>query len=1551
MFSEMLPASGGSGIQFNVKLDAPRKWDDWNREVVGFAVRENVLGHVIRPANSTDENWYIPTRPNPINERAEQRRIQSIQDDKSYQMERDNYNRRLTIYDREIVRFERKERALAELMLAMKRSSGTMHQDTLNEFTHASEVYAYLKQVYAPTQHLRIHDAIRQVEHLEKADYHNQKGGIEGWVTAWKDIHKKLQDMRMIMDADRLRQRFQKASACINAATATFLLPLSLRDEDNLVHMVHEALNFYRLNPPPTKGQIQRGFASLQGKKQDGTPKTYKCLDGADHDFANCPYLNPDKRPSGWSGDQQVWKKFADAITNPKDKRGGAIKGSLQRMGKTWDLVKPKDGQPPDVTFMGYQNRKDEPFIDHWVVDPGSQRHICNRATRIKNLRRASGSFLMAGGSALQIVGYCEALVRMVCANGLTQNVWLSNTAFIPTSSVNLVSTGMLRTHGMFLNERRACLEDRSGTPVYRVFAVQGLWVAETMDVPMEMDWVHMQQWQEPPSEYSFSSFERRPTEGNRQLWHRRLGHAGMNAIQHVEDAVQGATLKEEVDPKTFCPRCTISKSRTQTSRRPRSLREEAPLLSKPFAVLHSDLICPNIPAFDQSTVYEHDFCEITKMHGGKGLKSKADWPGALINRILLLERQYNVSVLRVMTDVDPILNSVRFIMWLASTGRLHERSVPGAHNMNGPAEVSGRMITWMGRTLKVDSGLPPELWPLMYDTSIYIINRLPTKSLDWKTPLGKLYELCGYPNVKPYIDHLRVYGCLCYVYDRHVPAGDKMRPRALQGWLVGYTASNIWRVWIPEIQRIVESRDVLFDENKVYGQYHTHSHYINPPIDPDEYFDQIDQQLPEFTDDKGAEPEPSIGPNLVPTSTLEQRQKTQDMPMEDYQNPESQPEPEKQEPTAQDAQHNDNQHNHPEASVVPPTIYPIQIDTTSGDVLGEQVANRRMNQPTRQQDIYQREASPDRSISVPRRRKHTTDADIIMTNAPIDLPPATGKRGWDEINFHHDVLHAWFHAERMASRSFHQSQVPSPPENWQQAQDHPFSHEWLKAAQEELNSLEQKNTWDIVEVPQDIFIVPTKWVFSYKFDDNGYVVRYKARLCVRGDLQHRYGDIGNTRALTLATRTFRFMMALAAAFDLDIDQMDVTNAFLHALVDPAEQIFVGCPPGFGQPGKCFHLRRALYGMTDSPVRWQHYLHECLSRLGFRRISGDACLYTNGRIIVLYYVDDLALFARREDRQELNRIKRHLYGQMDLKDCGNMEWFLGIRVIRDRSQRKLWLSQDAYIDRIVMRFGLQNRSRVSIPLSSIPPANTGVPASKSFQLSYLQRVGSLMHPAVVTRPDIASAASTFASFSANPSQEHLSDLERSIVYLRDHKFLAILFDGHIRDPNEVDLLFKCFSDASFADDTTTRRSTEGFLFKLFGGPIDWVSRKQQTVTTSTTEAELLSLQHAAKELQGWRHLFSDLELDLEQPEAELQCDNLQTVRLVALDHPIVKTNIRHIHISDLWVRQEHHRGNINVTWVETSRMAADGLTKPLPKSKFEQFIKQLGMEDVSSMIG
>ena len=84
-----------------------------------------------------------------------------------------------------------------------------------------------------------------------------------------------------------------------------------------------------------------------------------------------------------------------------------------------------------------------------------------------------------------------------------------------------------------------------------------------------------------------------------------------------------------------------------------------------------------------------------------------------------------------------------------------------------------------------------------------------------------------------------------------------------------------------------------------------------------------------------------------------------------------------------------------------------------------------------------------------------------------------------------------------------------------------------------------------------------------------------------------------------------------------------------------------------------------------------------------------------------------------------------------------------------------------------------------------------------------------------------------------------------IIYLRDTKYLALEYDGNVLQfEAEVNKLFRASSDASFATDVDTRKSTEGYLLQLFRGPIDWKARKQATVTTSTTEAELLALTNA-----------------------------------------------------------------------------------------------------------
>ena len=155
-------------------------------------------------------------------------------------------------------------------------------------------------------------------------------------------------------------------------------------------------------------------------------------------------------------------------------------------------------------------------------------------------------------------------------------------------------------------------------------------------------------------------------------------------------------------------------------------------------------------------------------------------------------------------------------------------------------------------------------------------------------------------------------------------------------------------------------------------------------------------------------------------------------------------------------------------------------------------------------------------------------------------------------------------------------------------------------------------------------------------------------------------------------------------------------------------------------------------------------------------------------------------------------------------------------------------------------------------------------------------------------------------------------------------------------------------DASFANNPDWR-SGEGYVFKLYRGSIDWVSRKQSTVTTSTTEAELLAMLHAGKQAIWWNNLFRKLHFDPSH-ELSLKNDNQQTIRLLTAQMPVLTTKLRHVDISQHWLWERVQNGDIQVKWVNTNDMVADGFTKALPRQKQERFVKQLGLVDIGKQI-
>jgi hypothetical protein len=519
-----------------------------------------------------------------------------------------------------------------------------------------------------------------------------------------------------------------------------------------------------------------------------------------------------------------------------------------------------------------------------------------------------------------------------------------------------------------------------------------------------------------------------------------------------------------------------------------------------------------------------------------------------------------------------------------------------------------------------------------------------------------------------------------------------------------------------------------------------------------------------------------------------------------------------------------------------------------------------------------------------------------------------------------------------------HRDDLPPPPKNWKDLQKHPHRTGFEAALRKEYQAIEDRGTFVIEPRPHRHQVLPLIWVFTYKFDTDGYLTKYKARLCVRGDLQQQ--TIRDTYAATLAARSFRAIAALIAIFDLDAIQLDAINAFINSELD--ELVYCELPPGYQIPGKCIRLIRALYGLPRSPLLWLRELGKTLCKLGLTPADEDHCVYTNQYVTVIFYVDDIILLSKTQDRAQMMQFKEALMQTYAMREIGDVQWFLGIRILRDRDQRRLWLSQDSYIDKIVKRFGLETRKMPDTPMTEPLQKNEGIATAQQIH-EYQQKVGSLLYAAIITRPDIALTAAKLSEFVQNPSRQHIDAVDRAICYLHGTMHYAIEYADNT-GPN----VFTGASDAAYADNAD-RKSSEGYLFTLFGGPIDWRATKQKTVTTSTTEAELLALSRAAKEMRWWTRFFNAIGFDIEH-EPTIGCDNQQTIGLLTKEAPDLKTKLRHVDIHHHWLRQEVRAKRLSITWEPTNQMIADGLTKLLPKQGHQNFVRLLRLRDITSRI-
>jgi hypothetical protein len=247
--------------------------------------------------------------------------------------------------------------------------------------------------------------------------------------------------------------------------------------------------------------------------------------------------------------------------------------------------------------------------------------------------------------------------------------------------------------------------------------------------------------------------------------------------------------------------------------------------------------------------------------------------------------------------------------------------------------------------------------------------------------------------------------------------------------------------------------------------------------------------------------------------------------------------------------------------------------------------------------------------------------------------------------------------------------ELPPLPWHWKDLEIHQFGLEFKVAARKEYSDLDRRGTFQTITLSdaKGHFIIPVMWVFTYKFDIDGYLVKFKARLVVRGDLQPLIGQDNYTA--TLAARVFHALIAIAAQFDLDIHQLDAINAFTNSDLD--EEVYIRFPDGFEKLGFCIRLLRALYRLRRSPLLWFTDFTSTLRKLGLQLVPEAECLYINNKLIVFFFVDDIAILSRTLDIDVYQSFQTRLYKHYEMRDLGELKWFLGIYIIHNRLKRKI----------------------------------------------------------------------------------------------------------------------------------------------------------------------------------------------------------------------------------------------------------------------------------------
>ena len=959
------------------------------------------------------------------------------------------------------------------------------------------------------------------------------------------------------------------------------------------------------------------------------------------------------------------------------------------------------------------------------------------------------------------------------------------------------------------------------------------------------------------------------------EKWHKILGHCNTNDILKLEPIVDGMKISKKNDFE--CEPCILGKQTQFIS------KKSASRAKHPLEFVSSDVCGPIEPVSSDGFRYVVSF--VDNYSGFVFVyfcKLKSDVTYCLqkfladvspVGKVKCLLDISGADVKRLRSDGGGEYMGNEFKQVLVKNCIKHEQSAPYSPHQNGVAERSWRTLFEMGRCLLIGSGLPLVLWPYAVMASAYIRNRC----FQQRVSQTAYFLLTGR---KPDMSNMQVFGSVCYSLEQK---RSKLDPRSKRGIFVGYDKeSPAFLVYYPDLKRVKRCRSVKFTNSlqnnvdpKDNQNNNTNNNPNNNPNNLINNYDAVDDDFPGSPYASKARENVLLTDNvpLEPADVLV----TDEVPVEEI--------------LAEDVLVTDE--------------VPVE------EILAEDVLVREDVVPVEEfaeMEDHENDATASGSevSRYPRRNhivpKHLADYDLSTDDA-VDVCKM--------VNIH-------------------------VPKSYTEAMSCPDSKNWKDAMDDEMESLQDNNTFDVVSLPKGKKIVGGRWVYAIKEGPDEEEL-FKARYVAKGFTQVHGTDYFETFSPTAKMSSIRILMQVAAEFNLIVHQMDVKTAYLNAPIDV--EIYVKQPEGYeiknGAEVFVLKLNKSLYGLKQSGRNWNSLLHKFFVSNDFVQSSVDPCVYfdrsASGLVIILVWVDDLVLAA--SSHKLLSKIKNLLKSTFKMKDLGPISCFLGMKFVQHADC--IEVDQSRYLKKILARFGMEDCRPRSTPCE-VNPAAFDPDESDEPQKKYREIVGSLIYAMVCSRPDLCWVVTKLSQHLDKPNKGDWIMVKHVLRYLKgtlDYKLVYRKSEGG--------LSLHGYSDSDWAGSTTDRRSTTGYYFSLNrdGPPISWKSRKQPTVALSSCEAEYMALAACSQEGLFLEMLMRDFIPDVSFKPVVIKGDNQGSIALVK--NNIVQNRSKHIDIKYHFIRSNYVNGLIDIMYTPTESNVADVMTKPMTKQKLDRFKSQL----------